>query len=95
MKVSATKMFLEFMSDCNEISCGEGIQLAKDITDKSVLREQDTVQKVNEQREQKIIEGVSETFNKECHGSAGRIRLRSAVAPYFKNKELKKSHPLY
>jgi hypothetical protein len=93
MKVSATKTFSEFMNDCNEISCGEGIQMAKDITDKSVLREQDTVQKVNEQKVQKIIEGVSETFNKQCHGSAGRIRLLSAVAPYFKNKELKKAIP--
>jgi hypothetical protein len=92
MKVSATKTFSEFMSDCNEISSGEGIQLAKDITDKSVLREQDTVQKVNEQKVQKII-GVSETFTKQCHGSAGRIRLLSAVAPYFKNKELKKAIP--
>ncbi len=93
MKVLATKTFSAFMSDCNEISCRVGIQPAKDITDKSVLREQDTVQKVNEQKVQKIIKGVSETFNKECHGSAGKIRLLSAVAPYFKNKELKKAIP--
>ena len=51
------------------------------------------MKKANDQKTQNIVEGISDTYEKERHGSAGKIRLLSAIAPHSKNKELKKAIP--
>ena len=70
---------------------GEGPQLVQDTIKNTVLRENNTMEKVNDQKMQNIVEGISDRYKKERHESAGRIRLLSAIAPHFKNKELKKA----
>ena len=38
------------------------------------------------------MDGSSETYQKEEHGSSGKIRVLSTLAPHFKNKELKRQY---
>ena len=38
------------------------------------------------------MDGLSQTYQKEAHGSSGKIRVLSTLAPHFKNKELKRQY---
>ena len=70
----------------------EGVQLVQDAMGNMALKK-DTSEKENNIKVQNIFEGISDTYEKESHGPAGKIRLLSSIAPHFKNKELKKAIP--
>ena len=93
MLSSAKHLVSEVVEKCNTISKGNGLELFEDITNSGHLRRrtkstQDEENKVNE-----VIAGISKTYHKEEHGSPGKIRLLSTLAPHFRNKELKSAIP--
>lgn len=90
MLSSAKQLVSGVVGKCNTISNGNGLELFEDITNSRLSRKSigDGEDKVN-----KVIEGVSKTYYKEAHGSGGKIRLLSTLAPHFKNKELKTAIP--
>jgi hypothetical protein len=84
--------------DCDDISRGEGVQLVQDAIGNTALKKDTSemyriLYRMLYINVQNIFEGISDTYEKESHGPAGKIRLLSSIAPHFKNKELKKAIP--
>ena len=94
MKSSAKRLVSEVVEKCNCISNGNGLELLQDISNNGPLcrgrpkSNEDDQNKVNQ-----VIDGISKTYRKEAHGSTGKIRLLSTLAPHFRNKELKTAIP--
>ena len=80
------------MGKCNDISQGDGWELLHDVTVNTPIQ-QCASEKKCQQKLSMVMHGLSETYKKEAHGSTGKIRLLSTLAPHFKNKELKNAIP--
>ena len=78
---------------CNTISNRNGLELFEDITDRGPPRGRMKSTGGEENKINKVIAGISQTYQKEAHGSAVKIRLLSTLDPHFRNKELKSAIP--
>ena len=92
MKASARSLLEGVVGKCNDISQGDGWELLHDVTVNTPIQ-QCASEKKCQQKLSMVMHGLSETYKKEAHGSTGKIRLLSTLAPHFKNKELKNAIP--
>ena len=89
MKVSARVVLQNTVGKCNEISQGDGWDLLQDVTANTPIRNCANEGKKYQQKISEVMDGLSQTYEKEAHGATGKIRLLNTIAPHFKNKELK------
>ena len=95
MKATAKTLVKTVVDQCNEISKGDGWKLLQEVTVKTPVQhtvktpsQEDCQNKISQ-----VMDGLSQTYQKEAHSSSGKIRVLSTLAPHFKNKELKKAIP--
>ena len=89
MKVSARIVLQNTVGQCNEISQGDGWDLLQDVTGNTPIKKFANEGKKYQQKISEVMDGLSQTYEKEAHGATRKIRLLSTIAPHFKNKELK------
>ena len=89
MKVSARIVLQNTVGQCNEISQGDGWDLLQDVTANTPIKKCANEGKKYQQKISEVMDGLSQTYEKEAHGATGKIRLLSTIVPHFKNKELK------
>ena len=87
MKATVKTLVKTVVDQCNEISKGDSWKLLQEVTVKMPSQE-DCQNKIS-----KVMDGLSQTYQKEEHSSSSKIRVLSTLAPHFKNKELKKAIP--
>ena len=93
MKATAKTLVKTVVDQCSEISKGDGWKSLQEVTVKTPLQHtiktpthEDCQNKIS-----KVMDGLSQTNQKEAHGSSGKIKVLSTLAPHFKKKELKKA----
>ena len=89
MKVSARIVLQNTVGQCNEISQGDGWDLLQDVTANTPIKKCANEGKKYQQKISEVMDGLSQTYEKEAHGATGKIRLLTTIVPHFKNKELK------
>ena len=89
MKASGRIVLQSTVGECNKISQGDGWDLLQDVTSSTPIKKCASEAKKYQQKISEVMDGLSQTYEKEAHGATGKIRLLSTIALHFKNKELK------
>ena len=74
-KVSARIVLQNTVGQCNEISQRDGWDLLQDVTANTPIKKCANQGKKYQQKISEVMDGLSQTYEKEAHGATGKIRL--------------------